>query len=110
MKKLKRASNSAEVEFVIGSLIAALGGVEGLVQASLEHFNKAPPGRRADFYLAMIRSIQMCQPVEQDPDELSDEELESGLAESILGMVEDQPELVADAMRRAGWTCSPPAQ
>ena len=109
MKKVKRATYSSQVEFVISSLINALGGVENFVEESLRHFNGSPPGRRGDFLLAVVRSIELNERVEVDPDELSDAELEEAFAQQVAELLESQPDVAASVLRAQGWEVSPPA-
>lgn len=109
MRKLKGAASYAEVEYFVGSMVDAFGGVQGFVVAAWEHFDRAPAGRKLEFFMAMQRLIELSQPPEPDLDSLSDDELEEVFARQVAELLEAQPEVAAGVLRSQGWSVEPPA-
>ena len=106
--KLKNASTREQVEFIIASMIAAAGGVECLIQRWMEQVATASSNRKADFYAAMMRSVELCQPPEEDLDGVTNEDLSRLLDEHLLAIISDQPEAIAEVLRARGWTVTAP--
>lgn len=111
--KLKNAASVEEVRFILGTMLAHFGGVEGYLKAWVAWTNKAMAHSRGsasagNTFFAIHRLLELFTPKPTNMGNLSDDDLVRALDKSILLMVESSPVLVADALRRAGWTVTAP--
>lgn len=83
-------------------MVERFGGIQGFVAAWIEQIDRArqerPGGKKVlDFFMAITRMIETCQPAQPDVDDMSREELQHELMEHTKHLIQQQPELVVHA-------------
>jgi hypothetical protein len=109
----KNETDRKRIERLVEFMVKSFGGVHefaALWAAQLKKCVKSNPGsKRAMDGIAVV--LKLSEQVSQKPaddENVSDEDLARQFNRLVLMMIEDQPESVADAMQRAGWTVTAP--
>ena len=105
------------LQILANRLIAECGGLERMVQLAKHSFDE--PGRSgfrqqliASVIHLVIKADEQRKNGPQMPDDLpwSTEELNRALRWRLEKIIKDKPPVAVDALRRDGWTVTPPEQ
>ena len=108
--RINDEKNRDKVAIVIGGLLSRFGGVDGFVQAWHDYFKTA---RNKGGYATLrclesvIRMMEYCDENESKAEILSEEELHESINQSLVALLETNPELAITAARRMGWQIAP---
>ena len=108
--RLKNAASLEEYQFVVGVMIENFGGCENLLLEWSKALSASAIGskRHLDFYAAIFRATELAQP-EPLPDDMTEEDLRRAMLENLEPAIQENPQLAAGILERAGWSVSPPA-
>lgn len=111
LTELKNEPSNDRLEILAGVMFRQFGGMQGFVAAWGDYYQHAmEQGGFAAYrcFATVIRLLKYCEETRPDPDELSDEELEHELSESVERWVSEHPEVAVAAADQIGWTVIPP--
>ena len=110
LSRINDKRNKNRIGLIVGVLVTEFGGIEGFVDAWLDHYSQAKA--KGGFGVlrcleSVLRMMEYSDQLARTSESLSEADLEANINESVTSLIQSCPELAVAAVRTLGWTLIP---